>query len=246
LKMDYNHTFGQVKPHVDLVVIEDAKKNFNWYAFYNLINSDWSVNSKGNEVKTIPFKLAPKLMFNTNYIFGFNNGDESTRRRFAEYKLTDFFNEGMSPSKYFAESEDKEVRFFDDWDIDEWNRFYSYIFRCFQDYMEFGIMRIEYDKSEDQFRRLFGFEGEPKYDEFKRIWDSLIKLNQDKYFTVTDFAEVYNNSPLKHEKFFTVKNTKNHILEWIRFHKIQGVTYNSRRQFTISSDYNDDYNEIPF
>ena len=242
LKMDYNHTFGQVKPYIDLVIVEDAKKNFNWHSFYNLINSDWSVNSKGKEVKTIPFKLAPKLLFNTNYIFGFNSADTSTRRRFAEYKLTDFFNERCSPKTYFSKVDGKEVNFFDDWNVQEWNRFYSYIFRCLKSYMKDGILRIQYDKTEDHFRIKFGYKGEPKYDEFKRIWDEVVYLNKARgYFTTTDFLKVYRQGSYVYEKWFTDVKTKQYIEPWIKYHNIKGVYKNSRRQIVIPPDYDENY-----
>jgi hypothetical protein len=50
--------------------------------------------------------------------------------------------------------------------------------------------------------------------EFERIIGLLIENNSE--FIVRDFLSIYNESPLRHEKLFSIKNVKKLIDIWIK------------------------------
>ena len=43
---------------------------------------------------------------------------------------------------------------FDEWDGVEWNKYYSFIFRCVNLYLKEGLIKIKYDKTKDNYNAL--------------------------------------------------------------------------------------------
>ena len=50
-----------------VVLISDLRKDWELEDYYNMISDGFTVEGKGKPVFTIPKKLAPKLLLNTNY-----------------------------------------------------------------------------------------------------------------------------------------------------------------------------------
>ena len=50
-----------------VVLISDLRKDLELEDYYNMISDDFTMEGKGKPVFTIPKKLAPKLLLNTNY-----------------------------------------------------------------------------------------------------------------------------------------------------------------------------------
>lgn len=65
---------------------------------------------------------------------------------------------------------------------DEWNRFYSFVFRCVKLYLQKGIRKTEYNKTGDNFKACFY--NDAIYTEFERIISILIVKD---CFNVSDF-----------------------------------------------------------
>ena len=113
----------------------------------------------------------------------------------------------------------------------EWNKFYSYIFRCVHHYLNSGLQQIKYDKTDDNFKAIF---DDVRFNEMARIIELLIFPNGDrnkiKMFRVNDFLIVYNHyeNPLKNEKLFTHKNARNFIDLYLKKISMNEFVYSKR------------------
>ncbi len=82
-------------------------------------------------------------------------------------------------------------------------------------YLQKGIIKTEYDKTDDNYRAYFN--NDAVHNEFHRIIDQFVDDQLCTEFTVTSFLNVYNDTlnPLRFEKMFTTRNTKRLIDTWV-------------------------------
>ena len=217
----YIHNFADLKSDKRIYILDDVPAGFRYDDLYTNIVGSISCQRKGTEAVEIPFNKAPKFIITTNWAVRYEQNDASTNRRFYEYKFTNFFNMNNTPLSVFEHS------LFDDWDAEEWNRFYSFVYCCSALYIKNGLDRIEYDKSEDNYRAIFSNDVVLK--EFERIF-SIIQKNKDD-FSVSDFLSVYNqiDNNLKYQNLFTHKNLKTLINTYINHNKLQ-INYNQAKR----------------
>jgi hypothetical protein len=104
---------------------------------------------KGKQAVSIDFYNSPKFVVTSNWLLRYNKNDDSTNRRFKEFKIKHYYNINHTPSDEFGK------RFFEDWDSKEWNKFYSFVFRCVNYYLLNGLEFIQYDKTDDNYRAEF-------------------------------------------------------------------------------------------
>jgi hypothetical protein len=199
-KTDYIHKFANVEQTDDIFMIDDAPAKFNYNSFYGEITGDVKVERKQVVGEVIPFEDAPKFVFTTNYNFRYNEEDASTIGRFYEYKLKPFFSVENKVDEYFKQT------FFSEWNADEWNAFYCFMIDCAQQYLKDGLIRLEHDKSADNYNAYFN--NEVKETEMERILDELKPLRE---FTTLKFLEVYKLGSMYSERLFNDKNVKKHI-----------------------------------
>jgi hypothetical protein len=222
---NYIHNFADLEDDKRLYIIDDVPAGFKYDDLYTNIVGSISCQRKGSAAVIIPFSKTPKFIVTTNWAVRYEQDDVSTKRRFMEFKLTDFFNEDNTPKQVFGHL------LFDEWDQKEWNLFYNFAFRCVALYLSEGLQRIAYDKSEDNFKAIFN--SDSVLEEFERIFE-LIKDNIDG-FTVTNFLNCYKayENPLKNENYFHHRNVKNYIEVYIK-HKKLDIKYKlSDRKWTI-------------
>jgi len=100
----------------------------------------------------IPYKDSPKVIFTTNYTIP-NSGNHAKRRQ-KIFEFAPYFSPKHTPEDEFGH------KLFDDWDKDEWNRFFNLMFHCVSDYMENGVteMPMSESLSRKQIRVQFGEE----------------------------------------------------------------------------------------
>jgi len=141
-KFDKSFAFQRVDLDTRILAIEDTRRNVDFEGFYSIITEGITVEKKNKDELFIPYSDSPKVMFTTNYTIP-NSGNHAKRRQ----KVLEF-------SSYFGPSRTPEDEFghklFDDWDKDEWNRFYNLMFEAVQGYLEFGVLEV---KSSDKIKR---------------------------------------------------------------------------------------------
>ncbi|SNR71944.1 hypothetical protein SAMN04487979_11830 [Flavobacterium sp. ov086] len=204
--MKYTHVFADLEPETQLYVIDDTVAGFKFDQIYTQITGSLVCQRKNIKAETIPFELSPKFVFTTNYLVGYNKQNNSTNRRFIEYQFNNHYNQNNTPKKEFG------CTLFDDWDINEWNKFYSFIYRCVSVFYNHSIITPIYDKEKDNYNILFN-------DTVKQeVFDIVMKqvMSERSFFTVGVFLTKYGEQPYIHTnpKYFTNKNTKLYIDAW--------------------------------
>ena len=130
-KLDKTFAFQRVGLDTQLIIIEDCRKNVDFEGFYSNITEGVTVEKKNKDELYISYSDSPKFGFTTNYTI--NLVGNHAKRRAQVVEFSNFFHPQNTPLQYFGH------QLFDDWDDDEWNRFYNLLFECVQLYMIGGV-----------------------------------------------------------------------------------------------------------
>jgi hypothetical protein len=134
-KVDKNFAFQRVDLDTRILAIEDTRRNVDFEGFYSIITEGVTVEKKNKDELFIPYADSPKVLFTTNYTIP-NNGNHAKRRQ-RVFEFAPAFNSKYTPEDFFGH------KLFDDWDKDEWNRFYNLMFEAVQGYLGSGIIVVE-------------------------------------------------------------------------------------------------------
>jgi len=230
---DYKHKFADLDISHENYLLDDVPASFDYNSLYTAITGGINSEKKGKNSIEIPFRYAPKFIITTNYVYRYDKKASSTNRRFMELKFSDYFNENNTPFDVFGK------RLFDDWDYNEWNKFYNYCFDCVKLYFNEGLKEPKYDKRIDEYHALFN--NEVVEDEFERIFNVL--NDNDEGFSVFDFLKIYQSydNPLNKEKYFHKNNLKNMIDAYIYKNKLD-IFYNKMDKKWKNNSINEDNN----
>jgi hypothetical protein len=141
-KVDKNFAFQRVDLDTRILAIEDTRRNVDFEGFYSIITEGITVEKKNKDELFIPYKDSPKVMFTTNYTIP-NMGNHAKRRQ-KVFEFSPYFGVEKTPEDEFGH------KLFDDWDKDEWNRFFNLMFNSVQGYLQFGVQEVE---SSDKLKR---------------------------------------------------------------------------------------------
>ncbi len=133
-KVDKNFAFQRVDLDTRILAIEDTRRNVDFEGFYSIITEGITVEKKNKDELFIPYKDSPKVMFTTNYTIP-NMGNHAKRRQ-KVFEFSSYFGIARTPEDEFGK------KLFDDWDKDEWNRFFNLMFTCVQLYLESGVLEV--------------------------------------------------------------------------------------------------------
>jgi hypothetical protein len=93
-----------------------------------------TIEKKNKDEIFLSFDDSPKLAFTTNYSIASNAEHAKRRQRVLEF--APFFSSSKTPEQHFGK------KLFNDWEPEEWQRFYNFLFRCVQYYFQNGIKPI--------------------------------------------------------------------------------------------------------
>lgn len=228
---NYTHVFADLERKHNIYIIDDVPAAFNYDDLYTSILGGINCQRKGSKAELIEFEQTPKFVITTNWVVRYDEKNSSTNRRFLEYKFSDYYNQSKTPLDDFG------CTFFQDWDEMEWNRFYSFVFRCVSLFFSEGLQQIQYNKDRDNFSAYFN--NTAMLQEFERIIGFLIENNSE--FIVRDFLSIYNESPLRLEKLFSIRNVKKLIEVWLLSNQLDNpdITINyqqSGRKWVVSKN----------
>ncbi len=216
----YRHVLGDLKPYEDIYIIDDVPMGFNYDDLYTNITGDIKPETKGSHSTTIPFEYTPKFIITTNYILPFDKDAASSIRRFAEYQFTDFWSIVNRPNEYFGGN------FFESWNEKEWQRFYEFVVVCVMEFLQNGLLRVEYSKEADNFRHVF--QNDAVLEEFELVFP---KMEARGNFSVSDFLNEYKTMSTIGEKIFTTRNTKDYINTYIEYKQLNVKYLLSKRRW---------------
>lgn len=190
-KADKSFRFQRVSPDTELMSVEDCSKKTNFEDYYPAITEGITAERKNQHEVFIPYDRSPKLAFTTNYTLS-NIGNHAKRRQ-RVLEFSNFFSPERTPETHFGHL------LFVDWDKDEWNRFYNFMFWAVGMYLNEGIREMDNSQSirRKQIRQNFS-------EEFLDWWDGYaangridFKLSADLY---NDFTAIHEVEPKEFSK----------------------------------------------
>ena len=132
---DKTFAFQRVSLGTKLVVIEDCPKNVEFERYYPTITEGITIEKKNKDELFLNYSESPKIAFTTNYSISSNA--EHSKRRQKVLEFSPYFNSKHTPLDHFGH------KLFDDWDDDEWQRFYNFMFYTVKIYLTTGIASMD-------------------------------------------------------------------------------------------------------
>lgn len=130
--LDSSFAFQQVDLSTQLVWIDDLNKNFPFERLFPAISNGLIVEKKHQSKITLSYTESPKFIFTTNYSLK-GSSDSFTRRQYI-FELSQYFKETyISPYHKYGK------RFFDDWNVNDFNTFFMFMMKCAQYYLDNGV-----------------------------------------------------------------------------------------------------------
>lgn len=130
------HIFHGLYDTNEYIQIDDADKYLDFKFFYTKITNSIIVNPKNSQPYEIPFEVAPKIVYITNY--GMPNMTGSDFGRILFVSFSDYYH--AKTEHYQQErriSHDFNGRnLFQSWDKKQWNIFYNFMLQCCQLYLQ--------------------------------------------------------------------------------------------------------------
>lgn len=147
---DYQFKFQNMDHNTQVYAIDDVKPNFDFKSIYNYATEGAEFQKKHQPRVKLSLSETPQLVITSNDPPQIEQGSSTTGRLFilplkAFYK--DYTEQGGVKGYH------RHI-FFDDWDKDEWNRFYWYMAKCAQLFLNDGLVAA--DMSQIRANRLRG------------------------------------------------------------------------------------------
>lgn len=124
-----SNPFKEVNESDDIVLINDADKNFPFDRLFNAITEGFTYRKLYQDTTKISFEQNPKIIINSNYAL-LNLDNYSEERRALVFYFSDYYQKVKLIDKF-------RKRFFLEWDKEEWNRFRLFMFRCAYEYLKY-------------------------------------------------------------------------------------------------------------
>lgn len=210
-KGDSRFDFQDVTVSTRILWLDDVGKQMDIDRFNSISTDGFNVEKKFKDSIFIPPAASPKILICSNIILDCS-GTTRKRRQFI-IELSDYYSSKIGTGVEEPIVAEHGCRFFtDEWDIDEWNRFYWYMIDCVQLYLDKGLVpvpsinvvenRLRQIISEDLFNWIKSkdFQDETNYNtksEFEEF-KSLYEAGNDKY-TQRNFSN-------KLRKYITLQN----------------------------------------
>ena len=209
-----NFLWNDVDESTRAVFIDDVRQGYVFEDLFFNITGDWSVNYKGGRRMTIPFDSSPKIYLTTNHAL--KGDDDSHKDRQWKIAFCDFYNSQHKPMDDFG------LRFFSDWDYDQWNLCWNLVATCVQLYLQLGVIEAPGERLEQrQLRQEVSEDFLSWADEY---------YSDDAHLNVRLPRKDLNDSFFAHSpqqrKYVTSTEFKK---KFIKYCKLRGFTFNPSR-----------------
>lgn len=121
--------FQLVRPNTRILILDDVAEDFDFSWLFSAITDAFVVESKGFKRIAFEFENTPRFVITTNHPC-YDEGISSSERTVL-LPVSDYFTaNSKTPYQVFGHM------LFDDWDADEWDRFFDYIVGLIQRYLQ--------------------------------------------------------------------------------------------------------------
>lgn len=118
---------------IRLVVIDDARKGFDFEEIFSLVTSGFTnINRKNKDEIELSVEDSPKIIITTNNVL--RGGGGSFSRRQVQIELFQYFSKSWTPIDEY------KTTFFSGWNSVEWSKFDRFMAECIKMYLVNGIV----------------------------------------------------------------------------------------------------------
>lgn len=157
-KMDGKGRFDlqDVRLDTEIVWIDDVGKQLNIDRFNSISTDGFNIEQKFKDSIHIPAEESPKIIICSNIIMDCT-GTTRKRRQFI-IELSSYYSSRIKSGVEEPIIEEHGCRFFsNEWDEQEWNRFYWYMISCLHDYLKEGLVPVPtINVADNRSRQLIG------------------------------------------------------------------------------------------
>jgi hypothetical protein len=115
-----------------ILVFDDVKKNFDFEDKFSLVTEGMTLERKNKDAIKLNVHDSPKIVMSTNYAIK-GEGNSHNRRRH-EIEIAQYYGSNLTPDEEFGK------QLFDEWGIEEFNKFDNYMVHCLQLYLSNGLI----------------------------------------------------------------------------------------------------------
>lgn len=218
-----------------ILVFDDVVKNFNFEEKFSLVTEGLTLERKNKDAIKLNVHESPKLIISTNYAIR-GEGNSHDRRRY-ELEIAQFYGKDLTPEDEFGR------QLFDDWTLEDFNKFDNYIVFCLQLFLKTGLVK---QNAKNIKMRKFIAETAMEFFDWVKERDNVPHNDRlDKKFYFDKFIEEYPDF----KKWLTRKKFNIWVQKFCSFMKYEYMADNSNglQWFMIKTDENlEDNNDIAF
>jgi hypothetical protein len=219
----------------NIICFDDMERSFKFETLFSIITGNLVLNKKNLQPIEIPFERSPKILFTSNYILS-GVGDSHDARKM-EIELFRHYSKTYKPVHEFGKL------FFDDWNVDEWNSFFTYMIGNLQKYFKNGLLLSELKTGKT--KKVIANTCEDFFDfcENEFLW------RPDHYYTTKEIMQSYNDGSREIPRNMNVSWFGRWLGMYFEYKnwKREDSTYNGVRKFMITGpEETEEDNEIAF
>lgn len=125
--------YQTVSQDTNILVFDDVKKNWDFESKFSLVTEGITLERKNKDAIKLTVEDSPKMVVSTNYAIK-GEGNSHDRRRH-EIEIAQYYGKDLTPYDEFGK------QLFDDWNLEEFNRFDNYMVYCIQAYLKNGLIK---------------------------------------------------------------------------------------------------------
>ena len=130
--------YQQISPGTSIAWIDDPKSNFDFSILYSALTDGLEIERKNQNKVSLSFEESPKFVLCSNVPI--NCSGSSNKRRQFIIELSDHYSKQIiTGNEEPIVNEHKGLFFSEKWNAIEWNAFFSYMLKCVQSYMKYGL-----------------------------------------------------------------------------------------------------------
>ena len=233
-QFDNKKSFAYQTVNLDtrILVFDDVKKNFDFESNFSLVTEGITIERKNKDAVKLNIHESPKLLLSTNYAIK-GEGNSHDRRRH-EVEFSQYYGKDLIPRDEFKKD------LFDEWDVNEFQRFDNYMVYCLQAFLNNGLIK---QNAKNIKLRKFIAESSMEFYEWIEDKDNFaLGVRNDKVGKFSEFIENYQDF----KKWLTRKRFNIWVKKYAAF---KGIEYsdgnsNGSRWFMIGEQKKDEV--IPF
>lgn len=195
--------YQTVSPETQVLVFDDVIKNFVFENKFSLVTEGMTLERKNKDAIKLKVEDSPKMVISTNYAIK-GEGNSHDRRRF-EIEIAQYYGKRLTPYDEFGR------QLFDDWNLNEFQKFDNYMVYCLQAFLKNGL--VPQNAKNIKMRKLIAESCMEFYEFIKEIENVKTNMRLDKQEVYTNFTNEYKDF----QRFLTRKKFNIWVQKYCNF-----------------------------